>query len=226
MPDQDSVLRAERARWESFYEDRGAPRPFFTDVPDENLHEWLASGLLRPGRALDIGCGNGRNALFMARQGCRVTAIDFSDSAIAWAREMLALAPRPVDLWHGSVFDAALPAGCFDLVYDSGCFHHLAPHLRSAYVELVARALKPGGHFGLVCFAPEGGSGRVDDEVYAMGSVGGGLGYDAAALHALWSPSLEVLNLRRMTDRPPGDATFGRAFLWSMLARKAAGDDR
>ena len=48
--------------------------------------------------------------------------------------------------------------------------------------RFVANALKPGGYFGLVCFAPEGGSGYTDEEAYERGSLGGGLGYTESAL--------------------------------------------
>lgn len=65
------------------------PCPFFVDVPDENLLEWFDTGLLTPGRGLELGCGNGRNAVFLAGRGCTVDAVDFSAEALGWAREQL-----------------------------------------------------------------------------------------------------------------------------------------
>jgi len=65
----------------------------------------------------------------------------------------------------------------FDLAYDGGCFHHVAPHRRQSYVDVVAGLLRPGGCFGLICFSPEGGSGNSDAEFYDKRSLGGGLGY-------------------------------------------------
>lgn len=223
----DAALEAalsatEAARWHHFYADRARPVPFFGLAPDENLAQWLDDGAIAPGTALDIGCGNARNSLLLAKRGCAVTAIDYSDSAIAWARDEIAKAAATIGLRHGSIFDLELAPGTLDLVYDSGCFHHIEPRRRERYVRLVADALKPGGLFGLVCFAPEGGSGMTDAEVYERGTLGGGLGYDEERLREIWSADFEILELRRMRELPPGDALFGRGFLWTLLARRRA----
>lgn len=78
--------------WNGFYADRAKPIPFFAELPDENLREWIVQGFVVPGRALELGCGNGRNALYLARHGFRVDAVDFSSEAISWARERAAAA--------------------------------------------------------------------------------------------------------------------------------------
>ncbi|MGH3900630.1 MAG: class I SAM-dependent methyltransferase [Pseudonocardiaceae bacterium] len=76
--------------WDSFYTDRSKPVPFFVTKPDENLVSYLDRNLLTPGRALDVGCGPGRNALHLASAGFTVDAVDLSPAAIAWAKR-----PRP-----------------------------------------------------------------------------------------------------------------------------------
>ena len=99
MPDRfiyttDDVLRAlddllearGGAWWDGFFADRSKPVPFFADRPDESLVEWFGAGLLAPGRVLELGCGPGRNAVYLAGQGCGVEAVDFSAEAIEWAR--------------------------------------------------------------------------------------------------------------------------------------------
>lgn len=50
-----------------------------------------------------------------------------------------------------SIFDLKPAEGAYDFVYDSGCLHHLPPHRRKTYVELVDTDLKPGGSYGLTC---------------------------------------------------------------------------
>jgi SAM-dependent methyltransferase/ribosomal protein S18 acetylase RimI-like enzyme len=217
----DSLLAAQDSgRWDSFFQDRARPCPFFVDAPDESLAGWLQEGRLHAGRALELGCGHGRNAVLLAKSGFAVDAVDYSGQALAWARERIAAAGADVSLVHGSVFDLDLPEGGYDLVYDSGCFHHIAPHRRAQYVDLVVRALKPGGRFGLSCFRPEGGSGYPDDEVYRRKSLGGGLGYTQQQLRTIWSAGLEVEVLRPMAQRAAGDGLFGQDFLWVLLARK------
>jgi SAM-dependent methyltransferase len=177
MPDQSSrtgdrmhgvfatpVQGTDGGWWDEFFTDRSKPIPFFVDWPDENLAEWLSNGLLGPGRVLEFGCGNGRNSTYLASQGCAVEAIDFSALAIGWASERAARTGVLVSFQHCSIFDAQFTAGSYDLVYDSGCFHHLPPHRRNDYADLVHAALRPGGSYGLVCFRPEGGSGYTDQQ--------------------------------------------------------------
>jgi len=158
--------------------------------------------------------------IFLAQQGFTVLAVDYSASAIAWVRESVAQSSGAVELAHSSIFTVPLPPEGFNFIYDSGCFHHVAPHRRQQYAALVSGALKLGGAFGLVCFTPEGGSGFSDGQVYARRSLGGGLGYSEESIRAIWSPTLEVQVLRRMHDHPVGSPVFGKSFLWAMLARK------
>jgi SAM-dependent methyltransferase len=228
----DDVLRAldalldgrGSAWWGEFFADRAKPCPFFVDWPDENLVEWLADGTLTPGRVLELGCGNGRNAVYLASQGCQVDAVDFSARAVDWARERAESAGATVRFQHRSIFDATFPAGSYDLVYDCGCFHHLPPHRRKDYVDLVGRALRPGGRYGLVCFRPEGGSGYTDQQVYERASLGGGLGYPAGRLRAMWDTApFSVRVLRQMRKPDAGETRFGADFLWVLLASKADG---
>ncbi len=228
MPDPfiytgDDVLRmldallARDGWWDEFFADRSRPCPFLVEWPDENLAAWFGEGLLTAGRVLELGCGHGRNAVYLAGLGCSVDAVDSSARAIEWARERAERAGAAVDFQCCSIFDAAFPERSYDLVYDSGCFHHVPPHRRKDYVELVQRALKPGGHFGLVCFRPEGGSGYTDQQVYERASLGGGLGYTEDRLRALWDTGPFTLRMLRQMDKAR-EPYFGEDFLWVLLA--------
>ncbi|WP_443061859.1 class I SAM-dependent methyltransferase [Streptomyces sp. NBC_00490] len=73
--------------WDRFYADRSRAVPFFAAKPDENLAAYLDQGLIAPGRVLDLGCGPGRNALFLAARGFAVDAVDLSPMAVAWGEE-------------------------------------------------------------------------------------------------------------------------------------------
>ncbi|MEV4440917.1 SAM-dependent methyltransferase, partial [Streptomyces sp. NPDC049577] len=64
--------------WDGFYRDRAKPVPFFVAKPDESLVSYLDRGLLAPGRALDLGCGPGRNAIHRAALGFEGDAVDHS----------------------------------------------------------------------------------------------------------------------------------------------------
>ncbi|MBT9492661.1 MAG: class I SAM-dependent methyltransferase [Paucibacter sp.] len=221
-PAQADARLSDRAGawWDGFYADRSKAVPFFGTAPDECLHEWLAEGLLARGAALDLGCGNGRNAIYLAQAGFDAEGIDYSQAAIAWAAQRASEAGVDVRLRHGSVFELEIEPAAYDLVYDSGCFHHLAPHQRERYVQLVWAALKPGGCFGLVCFRPEGGSGLSDSQVLEGKTLGGGLGYTEAALRALWGQSFKIQRLRQMRQQAGDSGLFGQSFLWVMLEQK------
>jgi SAM-dependent methyltransferase len=207
--------------WNGFFTDRTRSIPFFVDWPDENLVEWSDQGRLAPGRVLELGSGPGRNAVFLAGRGSQVDTVDFSAEAVGWAKERALAAGVAVNAQCGNIFDVVIEDGGYDLVYDSGCFHHLAPHRRPAYLALVNGALKPGGRFGLVCFRPEGGSEFTDRQVYENRSLGGGLGYTEPQLRTLFDVApFSVDVLRPMLAQDGSGPAFGQDFLWALLATK------
>ena len=72
--------------WERFYAQGKRTPPFLKNVPDENLVRYFKQGRFKIGRAIDLGCGIGRNAIYLAKVGCRVDAIDLSRTAIKRGR--------------------------------------------------------------------------------------------------------------------------------------------
>ena len=215
--DADRWTREAAGWWDDFYADRGKPVPFFVPKPDENLVSYLDRGLLAPGRALDLGCGPGRNAVHLASRGFEVDAVDLSPSALAWAGERAREAGARVRFHCADIFSAGLPGGRYSLVYDSGCLHHLPPHRRVSYLDLLGRVLAPGGHFALVCFAAGAmGSELPDEEFYRQGRLCGGLAYSPAELRLIFSELSEV-EVRPMAEQSPGSPVFGVPFLLTAL---------
>ncbi|NBM16079.1 class I SAM-dependent methyltransferase [Streptomyces sp. GC420] len=212
--------------WDGFYADRSRQVPFFVAKPDENLVSCTERGLLTAGRALELGCGPGRNALHLARLGFEVDAVDLSATALAWAGERAreAGAEGRIRFHHEDIFALSVAAlgGPYDLVYDSGCFHHLPPHRRVSYLALLESALVPGGHFALTCFAAgQMGSELSDADFYRDSRLHGGLAYTAESLRWIFS-DLAPVELRRMRDEPPESPCFGESFLWAGLFRREA----
>ena len=118
------------AKWNQRYreghDDLPAPLPFLVD----------AVSLLPPGRALDLACGTGRHAIWLAERGWNVTAIDGSEVAI----EALLGRGVPVDARVEDIeaADFRIPAGPYDLIVDTFFLHRpLFPQIREA--------LRPGG---------------------------------------------------------------------------------
>ncbi|KAF4409487.1 MULTISPECIES: class I SAM-dependent methyltransferase [Streptomyces] len=226
-PEADRWSADGSAWWDGFYADRQRPVPFFAAKPDENLVSYVGRGLVAPGRALDLGCGSGRNAVRLAALGFEVDAVDLSPVAVAWARDRAREAGAYGIRFHcGDAFALAPTAlrGPYDLVYDSGCFHHLPPHRRVSYLALLDRALAPGGHFALTCFAAGAmGSELPDADFYRRErpALDGGLAYTPDSLRRIFADLTEI-ELRRMHDEPPQSPHFGEPFLWTALFRRQA----
>lgn len=104
----DSLFREEGPWWDQFYTDRDKGMPFFKDSPDENLVEYFGAGHITPGKVLELGCGGGRNAVYMARQGCSVDAIDISQAAIDWGMERARKHEVEVNFALGNIFEMKL----------------------------------------------------------------------------------------------------------------------
>jgi SAM-dependent methyltransferase len=232
-PEADRWTSDAASWWDGFYADRSRPVPFFVAKPDENLVAYLDRGLLAGGRALDLGCGPGRNALQLASRGFEVDAVDLSPAAVAWAEERARETGARVRFHCGDAFalaDGEL-SGPYDLVYDSGCFHHLPPHRRVSYLALLDQVLAPGGHFALTCFAAGGmGSELPDADFYRSSGLQGGLAYTPDDLRWIFSDlesdpksGLKEVELRRMHDEPDESPCFGAGFLWTALFRREAG---
>jgi cyclopropane fatty-acyl-phospholipid synthase-like methyltransferase len=102
------------------------------------LVEMVKSGDLLPGRAIDLGCGEGDNAIFLAEYGFQVTAVDFAPSAIAKARAKASDAGVEVDFVIDDITTLATVSGTFDILVDYGTFDDLSTRQRAAYVDRVA----------------------------------------------------------------------------------------
>jgi cyclopropane fatty-acyl-phospholipid synthase-like methyltransferase len=149
-----------------------------------------------------------------------VDAVDFSSSSIAQAKAA-ALKNNSTARFHcQSIFDFNCSASSYDLVYDSGCFHHIAPHRRPEFLDLVSNALRPGGLFAMVCFAPGGGSDYSDRQVYENRSMGGGLSFTEESIRHIFSEHFSIVSFRRMKELPESSGLFGKDFLWVTTMRK------
>ncbi len=100
------------AEWDARYSETGGAK--WSGRPNGRLLAEVTS--LTPGRALDVGCGEGADAIWLARRGWTVTAIDISDVAVSRAREAAELAGAAVEWVCGDALLTSFTAGSFDLV--------------------------------------------------------------------------------------------------------------
>jgi 2-polyprenyl-3-methyl-5-hydroxy-6-metoxy-1,4-benzoquinol methylase len=112
MTDSLDAAKALTAEWDELYARLAA------QIPDGEPNPTLAAEVsgLQPGRALDIGCGVGSDAIWLASQGWKVTALDVSKVALDRAAARARQAAVHVEWIHARLEDAQLPAGGFDLV--------------------------------------------------------------------------------------------------------------
>lgn len=188
--------------------------PLTTQLPDEPLVDWHERGLLGDltgARVLDIGCGGGRNTRWLAQHGAVVEGIDLADALLDAVRPTM---PETVTLSALDVLHDPLPAGPFDLVFDSGCFHHLAPHRRITYLERVLPTVRPGGRFGIITFAAERMETPPDDHIVLTGDTAGGMAFTLDDLQTIFS-TLTPVELRPVN--PDRKETFAPDFLNAAL---------
>lgn len=148
----------------------------WTAQPNQFLVSEVAA--LAPGRALDIACGEGRNAVWLSEEGWKVTGVDFSPVGIEKAKRLAA--ERGVDVaWVvADIVDWEPPAAGYDLVIVF--YLHLSPDDRRAVLGHAASALAPSGTLLVVGHAlrnlTEGyGGPPVADGLYAPDDVAGEL---------------------------------------------------
>jgi len=112
-----------------------------------------------PGPVLDLGCGSGDLAIYLARSGLDVLGVDFVDAAIEHARQKAASLPvevtRSVEFQVADALRPSLLRREFAAVVDSGFFHLFTPEQCDVLVGEIAATLVPGGRLYLHEFATE-----------------------------------------------------------------------
>jgi SAM-dependent methyltransferase len=131
--------------------------PWDTGQPDEHLVEFVRSGGVAPGRAIDVGCGTGTNALWLAGQGFKVVGIDVAPLAIEKARAKAAAANLDCRFDQLNFLNDAVSGGPFDFVYDRGCFHVFdRPEDRARFAQRVPPLLARDGRWLSLIGSTEG----------------------------------------------------------------------
>ncbi|HEX5465057.1 MAG TPA: methyltransferase domain-containing protein [Candidatus Limnocylindrales bacterium] len=195
------------ASWDAVY--RSGQAPWDTGRPSTELIRVLREQHVRPGAAIELGCGSGTNAVWLAAAGFRVTGLDIAPSAVAMARARAAEAGASVRFVLADLLDPpAELGGPYDFVFDRGCYHAARQFDVDRFLATVEGLLRPGteGLF-LTGNAREPRSGPpVVSEAELRGELG---------------RIFEIVRLRefRMDLRP--ESGIGRPLGWSCFVRRS-----
>jgi SAM-dependent methyltransferase len=194
--DWDEHYAAGETRW-----DTGAPAPA--------LVELLEAGRLPEGRALDIGCGTGTNARYLASRGYDVVGVDVSGIAIERARAVTGPAGGSLELRKLDFLSDDPPAGPFDVAFDRGCLHVFDdPADQRRFAERVAGCLAADGLWVSLLGSTEGPARDQGPPRRSARDIANAV-----------EPALEIMELRAIeldADLP------GRPSGWLLLARRRA----
>jgi len=131
--------------------------PWELGKPRKILVELVEKGLIKKGKALDICCGAGTNALYLTKKGFQVTGIDISSKAIEYAKEKARNENARIQFQVENFLNLPFGDEEFDFVFDMGCFHHVNVEDRSTFIRGVHRVLKKGGSYLMICFSFKNG---------------------------------------------------------------------
>lgn len=128
--------------WNERYTSKNTP--WDSGRPSEELKFVLTEHAIKPCDALEIGCGTGTNAVYLAQKGFRVTAMDIVPLAIEQARLRAAAAGVEVNFLQGDVLNPPSLDRTFPFVFDRGCYHSLRESSLPQFLRTLEQVTAPG----------------------------------------------------------------------------------
>lgn len=171
--------------------------PWNEETPPAALVALVDSHVIDPCRAIDLGCGTGNYAIYLASRGFDVTGVDSAPTAIKFAKEnAMKKGVKCTFLVADVLGDLENVTGTFDFAYDWELLHHIFPDKRERYVANVHRLLNPKGKYLSLCFNERdpafGGPSK-----YRRTPLGTVLYFSSLGeLRSLFEPRFNILDLR------------------------------
>lgn len=157
----------DRNWWSFLWRYRRGKTPWDTQITPPEVAAFLDT--TTAGRALDLGCGTGTNAITMAERGWHVTGIDFIPNAIAQARQKATRKHLMIQFQVGDVSDLSQLKAPYDYVLDIGCLHALSSDRQKKYANGLKRLIANGGTYMLYAWMPRVWKGK--DRGISAGTV-------------------------------------------------------
>ena len=128
--------------------------PWNSETPPDALVELVQDGKVRPCRTIDLGCGAGNYAIYLAGLGFEVTGVDSSPAAIKIAGDNATKrGVRCRFIVADLLGDLHEVTDTFDFAYDWEFLHHIFPEDRETYIKNVHKILRPEATYFSVCFS-------------------------------------------------------------------------
>jgi 2-polyprenyl-3-methyl-5-hydroxy-6-metoxy-1,4-benzoquinol methylase len=192
--------------------------PWNRASPPDLLVKFIESGVIKPCKALDIGCGMGNYSIYLAGRGFEVTGVDESETAIRYAISNAEKAGTPCKfLLADFLVEGEEIGNNFGFVFDWEVLHHIYPEFRSYYVKKVADLLAPQAYYLSVCFNEKdpcfGGTGK-----YRKTSIGTILYFSSVEeLRELFDPYFNIIELKIVSvEGSPANHSAN----WALLQKK------
>jgi SAM-dependent methyltransferase len=182
--------------------------PWDTNQPSSELVRVLHEYKIKPGRALDTGCGTGTNVVHLASQGFDATGVDLAPAAIEAARNRAAAAGVVCRFHTADVLNLPDLGPPFDFLFDRGCYHAVRRIDESGVIRALERQLSESGLMLVLAGnaneenAPQEGPPRVSE----------------MELRSAFRP-FEIVHLRAFRFDPVVGQDY-RPLAWSLLVRR------
>jgi 2-polyprenyl-3-methyl-5-hydroxy-6-metoxy-1,4-benzoquinol methylase len=161
------IMKQHGVSSETFLEIYKGGAPWEIGRPQSEIVRLERSGPFR-GAILDVGCGQGENALYLASAGYEVHAIDFVDAVVQHAQEEMKRRMLKVKFETLDALQVSKLGRTFDTVLDSATFHTFSDDQRAQYMLGLAQIMRPGAILHLICLSEletrPGGARRVTRE--------------------------------------------------------------
>ena len=130
--------------------------PWNFKTPPDVLEDLVRTGKITPCKTIDLGCGTGNYAIYLAGEGFDVTAVDISSSAIKIAKNNASQKGIDCNFIVADILgDLKQIQSMFNFAYDWELLHHIFPSDREKYIRNVYRLLNSEGQYLSVCFSEE-----------------------------------------------------------------------
>lgn len=190
-------------KWEEFYNKTPLNEIPWQKVEADYLIETIEKGKVKPGLALVLGCGTGRNSIYLTKKGFNVTGIDISETAIKYAKENAKKEDVNIDFIVADATDLSfLGDKEFDFILDWANLHGIEKEKRNQYINQIVKHCKTSGKFILRCFSKH----ELDKDFVESSVTGDKVSlFSREDIDKLFSKYFKILETNRSELLMPGE---------------------